>query len=108
MSASAISDSETTSGSSPQTGAYSTMDPRDGCQWANPMVLCKVCGTYMHCKDEEGPWARRPEVPNLWGATEPASPQPYPSANPSDNIAPHSSPEEHPPCLPGDRPPERP
>jgi hypothetical protein len=31
----------------------------DGCQNGHPMVYCSVCGTYMHCKDEEGPWRRR-------------------------------------------------
>jgi hypothetical protein len=31
----------------------------DACQRNNPMEFCKVCGTYMHCKEEEGPWIKR-------------------------------------------------
>ena len=32
----------------------------EGCQFERPMQYCKLCGTYMHCKnEEEGPWRQR-------------------------------------------------
>lgn len=30
------------------------------CQFHHPMIFCSVCGTWLHCKDEEGPWVKRP------------------------------------------------
>jgi hypothetical protein len=41
--------------------AKTVADPNDICQRDHPMAFCSVCGTYMHCKDEEGPWRRRVE-----------------------------------------------
>ena len=31
----------------------------EGCQLERPMQYCRLCGTYMHCKDEEGPLRQR-------------------------------------------------
>jgi hypothetical protein len=38
------------------------IDPRDLCQWENPMAFCSQCGTYLHCKhDDEIEYRRREE-----------------------------------------------
>jgi hypothetical protein len=38
------------------------IDPRDLCQWENPMAFCPECGTWLHCRpDDEGGWRRRPD-----------------------------------------------
>ena len=31
----------------------------DGCKFEEPMTYSSQCGTYMHCKTEQGPWRRR-------------------------------------------------
>ena len=39
------------------------IDPLDTCQYDNPMVFCKECGTWLHCKREGDVEYRRREEP---------------------------------------------
>lgn len=41
-------------------GAVEPVKKDRECQFHHPMIFCSVCGTWLHCKDEEGPWVKRP------------------------------------------------